>query len=83
MAVNRMCYIVFYQGKHVLTKLETLPLNLTYISQKQNYAVFYADQNQENNIKKQLKEVKGFKHMMNSPIFNESLNLAVKWKHLT
>lgn len=78
MAANRMCYIVFYQGKHVIEKLESLPLNLTYVSKKLNYAVFYCDENQEPNIKKQLKDVKGFKHMGPSPLFDENFKFSVK-----
>jgi hypothetical protein len=40
--------------------------------------VFYCDENQEPNIKKQLKDVKGFKHMGPSPLFDENLKFSVK-----
>jgi uncharacterized protein YlbG (UPF0298 family) len=55
MLANRMQYIVFFQGKQIVDKLQTLPLDVTYISTKQGYAVVYGDKEQEQNYKKQLK----------------------------
>ncbi len=75
MPVNRMAYVVFYHGKHVLNKLESLPVDVTYVSKKQHYAVVYGDADQENNIKKQLKGIKGFKFFGPSELFDTTLNL--------
>lgn len=75
MKLNRQSYVVFYQGKHVVRKLETLPINLVYVSRKRNYAVFYTDKNLEASIKKTLKNVKGFRNFSPSLAFNENLNV--------
>ena len=74
MYANRMAYIVFYQGKHVLEKLQSMPVDITYISEKQNYAVVYGDKDQEAALKKQLKDVKGFKFFGQSQMFDPNLN---------
>lgn len=78
MEIKRMSYIVIYQGKHVLQKLEKLPVDIAYISEKLHYAVIYADKEQEGNIKKQLKDVKGFKFFGPSYLYDENLNFTVK-----
>jgi uncharacterized protein YlbG (UPF0298 family) len=69
-----MAYVVFYQGKHVLEKLKGLPVDISYISQKQHYAVVYGDESAEKTLKKQLKDVKGFKYIGPSQLFDTSLN---------
>ncbi len=74
MLANRMQFIVFYQGKHVLEKLQSMPLDIAYISEKQNYAVVYADKDQEQALKKQIKDVKGFKYFGPSQLYDENLN---------
>ncbi len=74
MYTNRMAFIVFYQGKQVLEKLKNLPVDISYISTKQNYAVVYADMEQEQNLKKQLKDVKGFKYFGPSQLYDSNLN---------
>jgi len=74
MLANRMQYIVFYQGKHVLEKLQSMPIDVAYISEKQNYAIVYGDKEQEQSYKKQLKDVKGFKFFGPSQLYDENLN---------
>ncbi|HAX03966.1 MAG: hypothetical protein A2Y45_07365 [Tenericutes bacterium GWC2_34_14] len=74
MYANRMQYVVFYQGKQVLEKLKTLPVDVTYISEKQGYAICYGDKDIEAQLKKQLKDVKGFKHVGTSQTFDPNLN---------
>jgi uncharacterized protein YlbG (UPF0298 family) len=74
MLANRMAFVVFFHGKHVLNKLESLPVDVTYVSKKQHYAIVYGDLEQENNIKKQLKGVKGFKYFGQSQTYDETLN---------
>lgn len=74
MNLERASYVVFYQGKHVVRKLETMPIHLVYVSKKQHYAVFYIDQKEENKMKKELKNVKGFRAFVKSLAFDESLN---------
>ena len=74
MLANRMQYIVFFQGKQIIDKLQTLPLDVAYVSSKQGYAVVYGDKEQEQNYKKQLKDVKGFKFFGPSQLFDENLN---------
>jgi len=73
MYANRMQYVVFYQGKQVLEKLKTLPVDVTYISEKQGYAICYGDKDIEAQLKKQLKDVKGFKHVGTSQTFDPNL----------
>jgi len=74
MYANRMSYVIFYQGKQVLDKLKSLPVDITYISEKQGYAVVYGDKDIEANLKKQLKDVKGFKFVGPSQMFDANLN---------
>lgn len=74
MYANRMQYVIFYQGKHVLEKLKTLPVDIAFVSEKQGYVVCYADKDQEAQLKKQLKDVKGFKHLGTSQTFDANLN---------
>ena len=35
MYANRMSYVVFYQGKQVIDKLKSMPVDITYVSEKQ------------------------------------------------
>ncbi|MBU1142709.1 MAG: DUF2129 domain-containing protein [Firmicutes bacterium] len=74
MYANRMSYVVFYQGKHVIEKLKSLPVDISYVSEKQGYAVVYGDKDIEANLKKQLKDVKGFKHIGPSQLFDPNVN---------
>jgi uncharacterized protein YlbG (UPF0298 family) len=71
---NRMAYVIFYQGNKVLKKLETLPVDVSYVSKKMSYAIIYSDVEAERQIKKELRFVKGFKHMSPSKTFDETLN---------
>ncbi len=74
MYANRMQYVIFYQGKQVLEKLKTLPVDIAFISEKQGYVVVYGDKDIEAQLKKQLKDVKGFKHVGTSQTFDQNLN---------
>lgn len=74
MYANRMQYIIFYQGKQVPEKLKNLPLDVAYISEKSGYAVCYGDKDLETQLKKQLKDIKGFKHIGTSQTYDENLN---------
>ncbi|MBN2268732.1 MAG: DUF2129 domain-containing protein [Acholeplasmataceae bacterium] len=74
MYANRMAYIVFFQGKKVVEKLKTLPVDIAYVSEKSSYAIVYGDKDIEQNLKKQLKEVKGFKQISQSNMYDENLN---------
>lgn len=69
-----MQFIVFYQGKHVLEKLQSMPVDIAYVSDKQSYAIVYGDKEQEQNYKKQLKDVKGYKFFGPSQLYDENLN---------
>lgn len=74
MYANRMSYVVIYQGKKVLEKLKTLPVDIAYVSEKLNYAIVYGDVDVEQTLKKQLKDVKGFKHISASQLYDTNLN---------
>ncbi|MDI6452926.1 DUF2129 domain-containing protein [Peloplasma aerotolerans] len=74
MYANRMAYVVFFQGKQVVEKLKSLPVDVSYISQKLNYAIVYGDNQIEQTLKKQLKDVKGFKYVGPSQLYDETLN---------
>lgn len=73
-----MGYIIYYQGKDVVKKLNSMPVNIAYVSQKSNYAVFYGDNNQEKNYFNQVKNIKGFKKIETSLMFNEETRFVVK-----
>lgn len=74
MYANRMAYVVIYFGKQVPNVLSTMPVDVSYISKKQNYAIFYGDRAQENQYKNKLKDVKGFKFFGISLLYDENLN---------
>jgi len=76
--VERMGFIVYYRNKQVLKRLNTLPVNVSYISNKMNYAIFYGDKNKEKNYFNNLRKVKGFQKLEQQLIFNEELNFDVK-----
>lgn len=71
---NRRGYVVFYRGKNVIKKLQHLPVEIPYTSDKMQYAIVYADQDYEQKLKKTLRFTKGFKHISPSKTFDESLN---------
>jgi len=72
--VNRRGFIVHYQGKKVIEALEALDASIYYTSKKQHYTVFYVDANREKEIRKQLNQVKGFKHLSETLLYDESYN---------
>lgn len=78
MDVSRMGYIVYYRNRQVLKKLETMPVNLAYVSNKFRYAVFYGELKQEKNYFNNLKNVRGFVRFEQQPAFDETLNFNVK-----
>ena len=78
MLVERMSYVIFFKGKEVLSSLESLPLDVAYVSKKKRFVVVYTDKTKEEQIKNTLKKVKGFKGISPSQIFDESLNFDVK-----
>ena len=61
LVVDRMAYIVYFQGRDVIKKINSMPVNIAYVSKKNNYLVFYGDNNQVSNYEKQLKKMRGFK----------------------
>ncbi|MFA5471196.1 MAG: DUF2129 domain-containing protein [Acholeplasmataceae bacterium] len=74
MYTNRVAYVAIYHGKHAINKLKNLPVDITYISNKQNYAIVYFDKSNEDNFVKQMKNVKGLKHFGPSQTYDDSLN---------
>jgi uncharacterized protein YlbG (UPF0298 family) len=77
---NRMQYVIHYKGGQVVKKLETLPVDIAYISKKLSYTIVYADQDYESRLFKALKFTKGFKHFSPSLMFDETLNFEVSSK---
>lgn len=77
MDVNKMAYIVYYNGKSIEKKLEKMPVNLSYVSKKLNYLVFYGDLGKEKTYFNHLKNVKGFKKIEASPLYNEDVNFSL------
>lgn len=77
MAVNKMAYIVFYRGKSVEKQITRMPVNVSFISKKLNYLVFYGDQNKERTYFNHLKNVKGFQKLEQSPLYNEDVNFEI------
>lgn len=74
MYTNRISYVAIYHGKHVLNKLKNLPVDVSYISEKQHYAVLYFDKSNEDMIIKQMRNVKGLKHFGPSQTYDQDLN---------
>ncbi len=74
MLSERASYVIFFRGKDMLEKLNTLPVDIAYQSDKMNYVVVYADKKEEANLRKQLKKIKGFKGFSSSQLYDESRN---------
>ena len=71
-----MAYIINFFGKEVPKKLETMDVNVYYISKKQNYAIVYADQNRGlNQLTSQLKSIRGFKNISESLSYDSNVNI--------
>lgn len=76
MDVNRMLYVVYYKGKGVVNRLERLPINIAFISNKLNYALFYGEKDSQKTYYNHLKNIKGFNKIEQSPLFDEELNYS-------
>lgn len=74
MLAERAGFVVFFRGKHMSEKLKTLPVNVVFQSDKSKYIVFYADKKEEQNLRKQLKKIKGYKGFVPSHLFDETRN---------
>ncbi len=74
MLSERASYVVFYKGNGMIDKLKTLPVDIAYQSEKMNYVVIYADKKEEENLRKQLKKIKGFKGFSPSQLYDEERN---------
>lgn len=77
MVVNKMAFIVFYGGKSVEKQITRMPVNVSYISKKLNYLVFYGDLNKERTYFNHLKNIKGFQKLESSPLFSEDVNFEL------
>lgn len=77
MDVNRMLYVVYYKGQGVIKRLERMPVNISYISKKLNYVLFYGEMDKEKTYYNHLKNIKGFQRIEQSPLFNEELNYEI------
>lgn len=77
MEVARMSYIVYYKGNGVLKRLEKMPVNIAYTSEKLNYTIFYGELRQEKNYFNQLKNIKGFLKLEQSSMFDEEVNFTL------
>lgn len=75
--VDRMRFIVYFHGKEVLKRLEIMPVNVAFVSKRNNYIVFYGDKVNEKHYYNQMKNVKGFKKLELSPLYNEEANYQV------
>lgn len=78
LVVDRMAYIVYFQGRDVIKKINSMPVNIAYVSKKNNYLVFYGDNNKVSNYEKQLKKMRGFKKIEPSLLYNEEIKFVVK-----
>ncbi|WP_026391496.1 DUF2129 domain-containing protein [Haploplasma modicum] len=77
MDIERMLYIIYFKGNHIIKKIETLPVNVSYVSKKMNYATFYGEKSGEKNYFNQLKNVKGFLKFEKSESYNEEVNYQI------
>lgn len=73
-----MAYIVYYKGKGVLKRLETMPVNIAFTSKKLNYTIFYGELSQEKSYLNQLKKIKGFLKFEQSEMFDEEVNFNLE-----
>lgn len=74
MLAERASYVIFYQGDEFIKEIEKLPFDVSFISKKSSYVVIYADKKEEENIKKQLKKLKGFKGFSESQLYDQERN---------
>ncbi|VEU81221.1 DUF2129 domain-containing protein [Haploplasma axanthum] len=76
--VDRMAFIVYFQGNEIVKRIEKMPVNIAYVSKKANYLVFYGDKKQEKSYFNQLKTIRGFKKFEMSQLFNEEYNFKLE-----
>ncbi|QWB95856.1 DUF2129 domain-containing protein [Mycoplasmatota bacterium] len=74
MLAERASFVVFFRGKHMMNKINELPVDVAYQSDKSNYVVIYADKKEEENLRKQLKKIKGYKGFAPSYLYDETRN---------
>jgi len=75
--VNRMAYIVYFQDKKFVSRLKDLPVNISYISKKSEYAIFYGEKTLKKAYLNKLKTFNGFIDLEDSLLFNEEYNFMV------
>ncbi|HEY8405721.1 MAG TPA: DUF2129 domain-containing protein [Acholeplasma sp.] len=76
MVVERMAYIVYFQGKEVPKKLNGMDVHVAYVSKRANYAIVYVDKAKGDKVLTQaLSNVKGFQSVAPSLFFDENVNL--------
>ncbi|MFA6800637.1 MAG: DUF2129 domain-containing protein [Acholeplasmataceae bacterium] len=74
MLAERSSYVIFYKGGQFVESLDTLPVDIAFHSEKSHYVVVYADKKDEENIRKQLKKLKGYKGFSQSQLYDETRN---------
>ncbi len=74
MLAERASYVIFYKGSQFIQNLNPLPLDVAFVSEKSHYVVVYADKKEEDNIRKQVKKIKGYKGFSPSQLFDETRN---------
>lgn len=73
---SRKPYIVNYFHNNIVKKLNTMEVNVVYVSKRFKYAVVYIDSDKgDNYLKNQLKKTKGLINVTPSLIFDETLNI--------
>jgi uncharacterized protein YlbG (UPF0298 family) len=74
MLAERASFVVFFRGKQIINKINELPVDIAYQSSKSNYVVIYADKKEEENLRIQLKKIKGYKGFAPSYLYDETRN---------
>lgn len=70
---QRVAYIVSYNNKAILKRLEKMPVSVSYVSVPNRQVLIYMDKRFAKDIENQLKKTKGFKAMEESVLFQEDV----------
>lgn len=71
---DRMSFIIYYRGKRIFKALEKLDVNIAYQSPRMRYIILYANKEDEEMLRNELRKVRGFQRISRSKIFKEELN---------
>lgn len=76
MALNRLCYIIYFKHKNVLKKIMKIDgIDVYYTSEKSKYVTVYIDKSEEKRIKAALTKIRGVRSFEESLLDKAKVNI--------